>query len=190
MPPLRRLFWRRRDSPPLPAHGRCRPVTPAFLLFDEKKENKKSGGDKQVSQILKQFKIYGITVKEAKTVGWESNSIKTPRRLSIGKSREAYEGILLLIYAVNGKIQEKFVKFRKFQEKLDASGLPDIAAWGIKKLMFCLCHPICTGRVNTWLLLELGHYNISISLLPRLHLEHKVCRLSKRVSPPLDQGMM
>ena len=34
--PLRRLFWRRRDSPPLPAHGRCRPVTPASLLFPRK----------------------------------------------------------------------------------------------------------------------------------------------------------
>ena len=33
LPPLRALFWARRDSPPLPAHGRCRPVTPAFLLF-------------------------------------------------------------------------------------------------------------------------------------------------------------
>ena len=32
-PPLRALFWARRDSPALPAHGRCRPVTPASLLF-------------------------------------------------------------------------------------------------------------------------------------------------------------
>ena len=35
-PPLRRLLRRRRDSPPLPAHGRCRPVTPASLLFPRK----------------------------------------------------------------------------------------------------------------------------------------------------------
>ncbi len=35
-PPLRRLLRRRRDSPSLPAHGRCRPVTPASLLFPRK----------------------------------------------------------------------------------------------------------------------------------------------------------
>jgi len=29
--PLRRLLRRRRDSPTLPAHGRCRPVAPASL---------------------------------------------------------------------------------------------------------------------------------------------------------------
>ena len=34
--PLRRPLRRRRDSPPLPAHGRCRPVTPVSFLFAEK----------------------------------------------------------------------------------------------------------------------------------------------------------
>ena len=46
-PLLRRLFWRRRDSSTLPAHGRYRPVTPIFLLFPRKegKQEKRIIGD-------------------------------------------------------------------------------------------------------------------------------------------------
>ena len=36
-PPRHRLLRRRRDSSTLPAHGRCRPVTPASLLFPVKR---------------------------------------------------------------------------------------------------------------------------------------------------------
>ncbi len=33
-------------------------------------------------------------------------------------------------------------------------------------------------------------YSISISLFPKLHFSHNVCKLSKTVSPPLDQGFL
>lgn len=39
-------------------------------------------------------------------------SKKTPRRLSIGKSREAYEGMLAVNYSVNRKNQAKLKKIQ------------------------------------------------------------------------------
>ena len=47
-PPLRRLLWRRRDSATLPAHGRCRPVTPASLLFPVKRSETRKASKLEV----------------------------------------------------------------------------------------------------------------------------------------------